>query len=73
MRFYQSALAVFDEIGQQGAAHTYFNQTLSSGSRSLRRSFRSRAIIEKVGRYGVDQLEQFNNSESATFTISSSI
>ncbi|MCA9601203.1 MAG: hypothetical protein KC417_04230, partial [Myxococcales bacterium] len=28
LRFYQSALAIFDEIGQAGKAHLYFGQTL---------------------------------------------
>jgi hypothetical protein len=49
LRFYQSALAIFDEITQQGQAHLYFGQTLqwlalataagpaSSEGRSLRR------------------------------------
>ncbi|MBK8168912.1 MAG: tetratricopeptide repeat protein [Sandaracinaceae bacterium] len=65
LRFYQSALAVFDEIGQQGAAHTYFNQTLQWLAQLASQLPEPAGIIEKVGRYGVDQLEQFNNSESA--------
>lgn len=65
LRFYQSALAVFDEIGQQGQAHTYFNQTLQWLAQLASQLPEPAGIIEKVGRYGVDQLEQFNNTESA--------
>ncbi|MCC6877091.1 MAG: tetratricopeptide repeat protein [Sandaracinaceae bacterium] len=65
LRFYQSALAIFDEITQQGQGHLYFGQTLQWLAQLATQLPEPAGIIEKVGRYGVDQLEQFNNSESA--------
>ena len=64
LRYYQSALAVFDEIGQQGQAHLFFNQTLQWLAQLASQLPEPAGIIEKVGRYGVDQLQQFNNDES---------
>ncbi|MCS6797683.1 MAG: hypothetical protein NZ898_04000 [Myxococcota bacterium] len=64
LRFYQSALAVFDEIGQAGRGHLYFDQTLQWLAQLATQLPEPAGIIEKVGRYGVEQLEQFNNSES---------
>ncbi len=65
LRFYQSALAIFDEITQQGQAHNYFGQTLQWLAQLATQLPEPAGIIEKVGRYGVDQLEQFNRPESA--------
>ncbi len=65
LRYYQSALAVFDEIGQQGQAHNFFGQTLQWLAQLASQLPEPAGIVEKVGRYGVDQLEQFNNAESA--------
>jgi hypothetical protein len=64
LRYYQSALAIFDEIGQQGQAHLYFGQTLQWLAQLASQLPEPAGIIEKVGRYGVDQLEQFNTAES---------
>ncbi len=64
LRFYQSALAIFDEITQQGAAHNYFGQTLQWLAQLATQLPEPAGIIEKVGRYGVDQLEQFNTPDS---------
>ncbi len=64
LRFYQSALAIFDEIGQQGQGHLYFGQTLQWLAQLASQLPEPAGIIEKVGRYGVDQLEQFNTTES---------
>ena len=64
LRFYQSALAIFDEIGQAGQAHLYFGQTLQWLAQIASQLPEPAGIIEKVGRYGVDQLEQFNTAES---------
>lgn len=64
LRYYQSALAIFDEIGQQGVGHLYFNQTLQWLAQLASQLPEPAGIIEKVGRYGVDQLEQFNTPES---------
>ena len=64
LHYYQSALAIFDEIGQQGQGHLYFNQTLQWLAQLASQLPEPAGIIEKVGRYGVDQLEQFNTAES---------
>lgn len=65
LRFYQSALAIFDEITQQGQGHNYFGQTLQWLAQLATQLPEPAGIIEKVGRYGVDQLDQFNTPESA--------
>lgn len=64
LRFYQSALAIFDEITQQGQGHNYFGQTLQWLAQLATQLPEPAGIIEKVGRYGADQLEQFNTPES---------
>ncbi len=64
LHYYQSALAIFDEIGQQGVGHLYFNQTLQWLAQLASQLPEPAGIIEKVGRYGVDELEQFNTAES---------
>jgi hypothetical protein len=65
LRFYQSALAIFDEITQAGRAHRYFDRTLQWLAQLATQLPEPAGIIEKVGRYGVDQLEQFNTPETA--------
>lgn len=65
LRFYQSALAIFDEITQQGQGHNYFGQTLQWLAQLATQLPEPAGIIEKVGRYGADQLEQFNTPESS--------
>tara|TARA_B100001750_G_scaffold138244_1_gene110124 strand:+ start:1121 stop:2758 length:1638 start_codon:yes stop_codon:yes gene_type:complete len=65
LRYYQSALAIFDEIGQMGAGHLYFDQTLQWLAQLASQLPEPAGIIEKVGRYGVDQLDQFNTTETA--------
>ena len=64
LRFYQSALALFDEIGDAGEGHLYFEQTLRWLAQLASQLPEPAGIIEKVGRYGVDQLDQFNRGES---------
>ncbi|UJR80356.1 hypothetical protein [Sandaracinus amylolyticus] len=65
LRYYQSALAIFDEITQQGQAHLYFGQTLQWLAQLASQLPEPAGIIERVGRYGTDQLDQFNTAESA--------
>jgi len=65
LRFYQSALAIFDEITQQGQGHLYFGQTLQWLAQLATQLPEPAGIVERVGRYGVDQLEQFNQPDSA--------
>lgn len=64
LRYYQSALSIFDEIGQQGQSHLYFDQTLQWLAQLASQLPEPAGIIEKVGRYGVEQLDQFNTAES---------
>ncbi len=64
LRYYQSALAIFDEITQQGQGHLYFGQTLQWLAQLASQLPEPAGIIERVGRYGTDQLEQFNTAES---------
>jgi tetratricopeptide (TPR) repeat protein len=64
LRFYQSALAMFDEVTQQGQGHLFFDQTLQWLAQLATQLPEPAGIIEKVGRYGMDQLEQFNTPET---------
>lgn len=65
LRFYQSALSIFDEIGQLAGGHIYFAQTLQWLAQLASQLPEPAGIVEKIGRFGVDQLEQFNTPESA--------
>jgi tetratricopeptide (TPR) repeat protein len=64
LRFYQSALAIFDEI-TQNASHTYFAQTLQWLAQLASQLPESANIVERIGRYGVEMLEQFNTPDQA--------
>jgi len=64
LRFYQSALAVFDEIVQAGQAHTYFSATLQWLAQLARELPEPAGIIDRIGRYGVDELNRFNTPET---------
>ena len=59
MRYYQSALTVFDEISAQGPAHLHFGDTLEWLGLLASKLPESSGIIEKVGRYGIGALEEF--------------
>jgi hypothetical protein len=65
LRYYQSALAIFDEITQMGTGHIYFGQTLQWLAQLASQLPEPAGIIEKIGRYPVEDLEQFNNPDSA--------
>jgi tetratricopeptide (TPR) repeat protein len=65
LRYYQSALAIFDEITQMGTGHIYFGQTLQWLAQLASQLPEPAGIIEKIGRYPVEDLEQFNNADSA--------
>jgi tetratricopeptide (TPR) repeat protein len=62
--FYQSALAVFDEIVERGSAHLYFNATLQWLAQLASQLPEPADIIRRVGRYPTEQLAQFNNNEN---------
>ena len=65
LRYYQSALAVFDEISEMGRNHLFFDQTLQWLAQLASQLPEPAGIIDKVGRFGADQLEQFNTADNA--------
>lgn len=65
LRYYQSALAVFDEISEMGRGHLFFDQTLQWLAQLASQLPEPAGIIDKVGRFGTDQLEQFNTADNA--------
>ena len=65
LRFYQSALAVFDEIVDfQNGRHLYFGSTLQWLAQLASQLPEPANIIGRVGKYSAEQLNQFNNAES---------
>ena len=66
LRFFQAALAVFEEIVKRGNGHIYFRQTLQWLAQLSRELPEPADIISLVGRYGdsLDALAEFNNSET---------
>ena len=65
LHYYQSALAVFDEISELGRGHLFFDQTLQWLAQLASQLPEPAGIIDKVGRFGVEQLAQFNTAENA--------
>ncbi|MDH5674137.1 MAG: hypothetical protein OEZ06_18420 [Myxococcales bacterium] len=65
LRYYQSALAVFDEISEMGRNNLFFDQTLQWLAQLGSQLPEPAGIIDKIGRFGVDQLEQFNTADNA--------
>ena len=65
LRYYQSALAVFDEVSEMGRNHLFFDQTLQWLAQLGSQLPEPAGIIDKIGRFGVDQLEQFNTADNA--------
>jgi tetratricopeptide (TPR) repeat protein len=65
LHYYQAALAVFDEVSQLGTGHLFFEQTLQWLAQLAAQLPEPAGIIEKVGRYGVEQIEQFNTADNA--------
>ncbi|MDD9971565.1 MAG: hypothetical protein OXR73_35310 [Myxococcales bacterium] len=65
LHYYQSALAVFDEISELGRGHLFFDQTLQWLAQLASQLPEPAGIIDKVGRFGVDQLAQFNTDDNA--------
>jgi len=65
LHFYQSALAVFDEISEMGPSHLFFDQTLQWLAQLASQLPEPAGIIEKIGRFGVGQLEPFNTEDNA--------
>jgi TolA-binding protein len=68
LKYYQSALAVFDEISQQGQGHLFFDQTLQWLAQLASQLPEPAGIIEKVGRYDLAQIEESkSDSDSKQF------
>jgi tetratricopeptide (TPR) repeat protein len=67
LKYYQSALALFDEISQQGKGHLYYDQTLQWLAQLASQLPEPAGIIEKVGRYDVSMIDQFNQGEGKAF------
>lgn len=64
LKFFQAALAIFDQIVQAGPTHPYFDQTLQWLGQLAAELPESAGIIEKVGQYDAAKLEQFNTKEN---------
>lgn len=66
LRFYQSALSVFEEIVQQGGSHTYFQATLQWLAQLSRELPEPAGIIGLTGHYGdsLEVLSEFNTTET---------
>lgn len=63
MRYYQSALTVFDDISAQGPRHLFFGDTLEWLGMLASKLPEASGIIEKVGRYGIGALEEFKEKD----------
>lgn len=66
LRFFQAALAVFEEIVKRGNGHIYFRQSLQWLAQLSRELPEPADIVSLVGRYGdtLDALAEFDNSET---------
>ncbi len=62
--FYQSALAVFDEIVEAGNHHLYFAATLQWLAQLASQLPEPADIVRRVGQYPADAIAQFNNNEN---------
>lgn len=67
MRYYQSALTVFDDISSQGPRHVFFGETLQWLGMLASKLPEASGIIEKVGRYGIGALEEFREKDPALY------
>jgi tetratricopeptide (TPR) repeat protein len=67
LQYYQSALAIFDEISQLGKGHLFYDQTLQWLAQLASQLPEPAGIIEKVGRYDIAQIDQFNQGEGKQF------
>lgn len=63
LKFYQSALSLFDEITVAGKSHLHFDQTLQWLAQLATQLPEPAGISEKVGRYSIDQLSEFNQGK----------
>ena len=59
LKYYVSALSIFDEITTVGAGHLFYDKTLEWLAQLASQLPEAANIVEKVGRYGVEKLDQF--------------
>lgn len=65
MRYYQSALTVFDELSEQGPGHLFFGDTLEWLGKLASKLPEGSGIIGIVGRYGIGALDEFKEKDPA--------
>jgi len=65
LRYYQAALAIFDEISLAGPYHVYYDETLQWLVQLATQLPDSAGITEKIGRYPIAQLDQFDQAAAA--------
>lgn len=66
LRYLQSALSVFDEISLAGPGHLYYDETLQWLVQLATQLPESAGITERIGRYPLEQLEQFDTASAAS-------
>ena len=64
LQFYQSALSLFDEISEKRRRHVFFDQTLQWLAQLASQLPESAGIIQKIGRFGMKQLDRFNTPDN---------
>jgi tetratricopeptide (TPR) repeat protein len=65
LKFYQSALAIFDEITRASLGHLYFDETLQWLAQLATQLPEPAGITDRIGRYPLARLETFNTPQSA--------
>jgi tetratricopeptide (TPR) repeat protein len=65
LRFYQTALAIFDEITRASLGHLYFDETLQWLAQLATQLPEPAGITDRIGRYPLARLETFNTPENA--------
>ena len=63
LKFYQSSLALLDTISQAGTSHLFFAESLQWLAQLASQLPESAGISEKIGRYNVSQIAQFNSPQ----------
>ncbi len=65
LKFYQSALAIFDEITRASLGHLYFDETLQWLAQLATQLPEPAGITDRIGRYPLARLETFNTPQTA--------
>ena len=66
LKFYQSALAIFDDITRASLGHLYFDETLEWLAQLATQLPEPAGITDRIGRYPLARLDAFNTPERAT-------